>query len=146
MESYFRHEANQHETAWIGNGTWDCDAGSWRQLDSRQDAFSCVVHRGPGWAKLAGAASVGWFIGSKFHVRQLQVDRLFKRRPPSSLIYFCDTSARQQCRRQKKKLESKFKVDQKALYQQYYEDVYSLQIQNSELISALEQLGYKVNM
>ena len=51
---------------------------------------------------------------------------------------------KQQCRRQKKKLDAKLKSEQKALYQQYYEDVYSLQIQNAELIAALEQLGYKV--
>jgi hypothetical protein len=46
-----------------------------------------------------------------------------------------------QCRKQKKKLDAKFKQEQKALYQQYYEDVYSLQIQNAELIQALEQVS-----
>lgn len=46
--------------------------------------------------------------------------------------------------RLQKKLDAKHKKDQKALYKQYYQDVYTLQQQNAELVSALEQAGYKV--
>ena len=67
---------------------------------------------------------------------------IFNFSPDATTPYFHFVS---QCRRQKKKLDLKFKNEQKALYQQYYEDVYSLQIQNAELIQALEQLGYKVS-
>jgi len=67
------------------------------------------------WKWAAGGTFLGWFMGGAFH-----------------------------CRRQKKALQTKFKADQKALYQQYYEDVYSLQIQNAELIQALEQMGVKI--
>lgn len=42
-------------------------------------------------------------------------------------------------RNTRNKLNIKFKKDQKELYQQYYNDVYSLQQQNAELINALEQ-------
>lgn len=52
----------------------------------------------------------GWIVGSKYHCRKLE-----------------------------KKLFNKHKADQKILYQQYYNDVYALQKQNSELIDALEQ-------
>ena len=67
------------------------------------------------WMVTGGSALMGWYLGGAFH-----------------------------CRRQKKKLNNKFKADQKALYQQYYQDVYSLQIQNAELIQALEQMGVKI--
>lgn len=70
---------------------------------------------GGGWKWAAGGGVVGWWLGSTFH-----------------------------CRRQKKKIEAKHKADHKALYQQYYEDVYALQLQNAELIQALEQLGVKI--
>mmetsp|Transcript_9442 Transcript_9442/g.12512 ORF Transcript_9442/g.12512 Transcript_9442/m.12512 type:complete len:134 (+) Transcript_9442:173-574(+) len=75
-----------------------------------------VVGEGGGaWKYAAGGTVAGWFFGGAFH-----------------------------CRRQKKSLQTKFKADQKALYQQYYEDVYSLQIQNAELIQALEQMGVRI--
>jgi hypothetical protein len=47
-------------------------------------------------------------------------------------------------KRKEKKLNAKHKEEQKALYTQYYNDVYSLQQQNAELAQALEQLGYRV--
>lgn len=58
---------------------------------------------------------MGWLAGGRFHSSRLQ-----------------------------KKLNAKHKEDQKALYKQYYNDVYSLQAQNQELINALEQYGVKV--
>ena len=69
----------------------------------------------PTWLVAGGSAVMGWWMGGSYHSRK-----------------------------QKKKLTSKFKADQKALYQQYYEDVYALQIQNAELIQALEQMGVKI--
>lgn len=60
-------------------------------------------------------AGVGWLIGSKFHSGRLQ-----------------------------KKLNSKHKSDQKALYTQYYNDVYSLQQEKAELVQALEQMGVRM--
>jgi hypothetical protein len=65
---------------------------------------------GAGWMKLFSAGAAGWLIGAKFHSGRI-----------------------------KKKLNAKHKEDQKKLYQQYYNDVYSLQQQNAELIAALEQ-------
>lgn len=59
--------------------------------------------------------SVGWFLGGKFHSGRL-----------------------------KKKLDKKHLEEQKALYQQYYNDVYTLQTQNQELAQALEQYGVRV--
>lgn len=61
------------------------------------------------------SGTVGWLLGSKFHSGRL-----------------------------KKKLDKKHLEEQKALYQQYYNDVYTLQTQNQELINALEQYGVKV--
>ena len=71
---------------------------------------------GVGWGKIFIGTAVGWFVGSKFHSRRLQ-----------------------------RKLNAKHKEEQKAIYQQYYNDVYSLQQQNAELIAALEQLGMRVD-
>ena len=65
--------------------------------------------------KYAVGGAVGWLAGSKFH-----------------------------CGRLKKKLDSKHKSDQKALYTQYYNDVYTLQTEKAELIQALEQMGVKL--
>lgn len=70
---------------------------------------------GLGLPKYLIGAGVGWVIGSKFHCGRLQ-----------------------------KKLNGKHKSDQKALYTQYYNDVYSLQQQNAELVQALEQMGVKM--
>jgi hypothetical protein len=47
-------------------------------------------------------------------------------------------------RRKEKKLNAKHKEEQKALYTQYYNDVYTLQQQNVELAQALEKMGVKV--
>lgn len=58
---------------------------------------------------------IGWLVGSKVHVR-----------------------------RKEKKLNAKHKEEQKALYTQYYNDVYTLQQQNVELAQALEKMGVKV--
>lgn len=71
--------------------------------------------QGGGWTKIALGGAIGWFVGGKFHSRRL-----------------------------KKKLEQKHKQEQKALYQQYYNDVYTLQSQNAELTAALEQYGVRV--
>jgi len=68
-----------------------------------------------GWGKLAVTGALGWFAGAKFHTRRVT-----------------------------KKLNAKHKEEQKAVYQQYYNDVYTLQQQNAELINALEQLGARV--
>jgi hypothetical protein len=63
-----------------------------------------------GWTKILGGVAAGWFLGGKFHSRRIT-----------------------------KQLNAKFKQDQKQLYQQYYNDVYTLQQQNAELMAALEQ-------
>jgi hypothetical protein len=59
--------------------------------------------------------TAGWLMGAKFH-----------------------------CSRQKKKADAKHKADQKKVYQQYYDDVYTLQEQNEQLTVALEQMGVRV--
>lgn len=68
-----------------------------------------------GWNKVLLGTGIGWFIGGKVHTR-----------------------------RKEKKLNTKHKEEQKALYTQYYNDVYTLQQQNAELAQALEQLGVRV--
>uniref|UniRef100_A0A7R9WQ88 Uncharacterized protein n=1 Tax=Craspedostauros australis TaxID=1486917 RepID=A0A7R9WQ88_9STRA len=68
-----------------------------------------------GWGKILAGASLGWFLGGKFHSN-----------------------------RKEKKLNIKFKQEQKDLYTTYYNDVYALQQQNAELLQALEQMGVKV--
>jgi hypothetical protein len=70
---------------------------------------------GGGLTKMVLGGAVGWFLGGKVHTRRLQ-----------------------------KKLNAKHKEEQKALYQQYYNDVYTLQTQNAELIQALEQVGARM--
>jgi hypothetical protein len=70
---------------------------------------------GAGWGKVLVGTGLGWFVGGKIHAQ-----------------------------RKEKKLNKKHKEEQKALYTQYYNDVYSLQQQNSELVQALEQLGVKL--
>lgn len=74
-----------------------------------------TTYRGFGWSKILIGASVGWLMGGKVHSQ-----------------------------RKEKKLNAKHKEEQKALYTQYYNDVYTLQQQNTELVSALEQLGVRV--
>ncbi|KAL3944545.1 MAG: hypothetical protein SGBAC_001365 [Bacillariaceae sp.] len=68
-----------------------------------------------GWGKVAVGTAIGWLMGGKIH---------------SS--------------RKAKNLNSKHKEEQKALYTQYYNDVYTLQQQNQELAQALEQMGVRV--
>jgi hypothetical protein len=65
---------------------------------------------GLGWQGIVAGGAVGWFLGGKYHATKVA-----------------------------KKLSAKHKQDQKVLYQQYYNDVYALQQQNSELILALEK-------
>jgi hypothetical protein len=65
---------------------------------------------GMGWGKILIGTGVGWLVGGKIH---------------SS--------------RKEKKLNAKHKEEQKQLYTQYYNDVYSLQQQNAELAQVLEQ-------
>ena len=67
------------------------------------------------WGKLLLGTGIGWLAGGKFHAQ-----------------------------RKEKKLNLKHKEEQKALYTQYYNDVYTLQQQNSELGQALEQMGVRV--
>eukprot|EP00980_Cylindrotheca_fusiformis_P004164 scaffold909_cov135-Cylindrotheca_fusiformis.AAC.21 len=69
-----------------------------------------------GWGAIAIGTGVGWLVGGKIH---------------SS--------------RKAKKLNTKHKEEQKALYTQYYNDVYTLQQQNQELAQALEQMGVRVH-
>lgn len=67
------------------------------------------------WGKVLIGAGVGWMMGAKVHAQ-----------------------------RKEKKLNAKHKEEQKALYTQYYNDVYTLQQQNAELAQALEQMGVRV--
>jgi hypothetical protein len=67
------------------------------------------------WGKLVAATVCGWFIGGKYHAGKVT-----------------------------KKLSTKHKQEQKELYTQYYNDVYTLKEQNMQLIQALEQMGVKV--
>jgi hypothetical protein len=67
------------------------------------------------WGRVLIGFGVGWMIGGKIHSKSKE-----------------------------KKLNAKHKEEQKALYKQYYNDVYTLQQQNAELAQALEQLGIRV--
>lgn len=67
------------------------------------------------WGKLVAATVCGWFIGGKYHAGKVT-----------------------------KKLNTKHKQEQKELYTQYYNDVYTLKEQNLQLIQALEQMGVKM--
>lgn len=67
------------------------------------------------WGKLVVATVCGWFVGGKYHAGKVS-----------------------------KKLNTKHKHEQKELYTQYYNDVYTLKEQNGQLIKALEQYGVKV--
>lgn len=69
-----------------------------------------------GWKKVMLGAGVGWLMGGKVHAQ-----------------------------RKEKKLNALHKKEQKALYSQYYNDVYQLQQQNAEMSEALAKLGYRVN-
>jgi hypothetical protein len=74
-----------------------------------------TIYRGVAWGQILAGGAGGWLMGAKFH-----------------------------CGRQKKKSDIKHKADQKKIYQQYYDDVYSLQEQNEQLATALEQMGVRV--
>ena len=79
-------------------------------------SFSAYIHdSGSGWAKAAISGTIGWVVGGKIHST-----------------------------RKEKKLNKKHKEEQKALYSQYYNDVYALQQQNAELAKALEGMGVRV--
>ena len=67
------------------------------------------------WGKLAAASAVGWMVGGKFHSGKTA-----------------------------KKLNTRHKQEQKDLYTQYYNDVYTLKEQNGQLVTALEQMGVAV--
>lgn len=77
----------------------------------------CNIHQSSnfGWSKILVGTTLGWFFGGTIHSR-----------------------------RKEKKLQKKHKEEQKALYTQYYNDVYTLQEQNTELAEALEKLGVRV--
>lgn len=81
--------------------------------------FSCrlifFLPRPFGWSKILIGTGVGWVMGGKIHAQ-----------------------------RKEKKLNARHKEEQKALYSQYYNDVYQLQQQNAEMSEALQQLGYRV--
>jgi hypothetical protein len=68
------------------------------------------------WGKIVAATTLGWLLGGKFHSQKVT-----------------------------KKLNLKHKQEQKELYTQYYNDVYTLKEQNSKLVKALEQMGVKVS-
>jgi hypothetical protein len=68
-----------------------------------------------GWGKILIGTGVGWVMGGKIHAQ-----------------------------RKEKKLNARHKEEQKALYSQYYNDVYQLQQQNAEMSEALKGLGYRV--
>lgn len=78
-------------------------------------SYNLHIYSGPAWGTLMAGGAVGWLIGAKFHTSKLA-----------------------------KKLNQKHKDEQKALYKQYYTDVYTLQQQNAELVAALEQYGVKM--
>jgi hypothetical protein len=77
--------------------------------------FIFISNRGVAWGQILAGGATGWLMGATFH-----------------------------CGRQKKKSDAKHKADQKKIYQQYYDDVYSLQDQNEQLATALEQMGVRV--
>mmetsp|Transcript_89769 Transcript_89769/g.134543 ORF Transcript_89769/g.134543 Transcript_89769/m.134543 type:complete len:138 (+) Transcript_89769:42-455(+) len=68
-----------------------------------------------GWGRVLIGTAAGWLIGGKIHSG-----------------------------RKEKKINAKHKEEIKAMYTQYYNDVYTLQQQNQELAEALEQLGVRV--
>jgi hypothetical protein len=74
-----------------------------------------MVFRPFGWSKLLIGTGIGWMVGGKVHAQ-----------------------------RKEKRLNAKHKDEQKALYTQYYNDVYRLQQENAELLQALEQLGVRI--
>lgn len=65
---------------------------------------------GIAWGKILIGTGVGWLAGGTYHTKKKE-----------------------------KKLNAKHKEEQKQLYTQYYNDVYSLQQQNAELAQVLEQ-------
>jgi hypothetical protein len=77
-------------------------------------AVLCFVSPFP-WGKVMIGTGIGWMLGGKIHAQ-----------------------------RKEKKLNAKHKEEQKALYTQYYNDVYTLQQQNADLAQALEQMGVRV--
>mmetsp|Transcript_22056 Transcript_22056/g.52234 ORF Transcript_22056/g.52234 Transcript_22056/m.52234 type:complete len:126 (-) Transcript_22056:380-757(-) len=83
---------------------------------ARQQQAKEVAGKAPfGWSKILIGTGIGWVVGGKVHAQ-----------------------------RKEKKLNILHKKEQKALYSQYYNDVYQLQQQNAEMKEALNQLGYRV--
>ena len=68
-----------------------------------------------GWNKVLLGVGFGWVVGGKVHAQ-----------------------------RKEKKLNSLHKKEQKALYTQYYNDVYQLQQEKAQLSDMLAKLGYRV--
>jgi len=81
----------------------------------RQQEKEARVTGGTPWGKIVFGYAIGWLCGAKYHSGK-----------------------------QKKKMNAKHKTDQKQLYTQYYNDVYSLREENAQLKNALEQLGYTI--
>jgi hypothetical protein len=77
--------------------------------------FSSYTTRPFGWSKILIGTGIGWLVGGKVHAQ-----------------------------RKEKRMNAKHKDEQKALYTQYYNDVYRLQNENAELMQALEQLGVRI--
>uniref|UniRef100_A0A7S1D2H5 EF-hand domain-containing protein n=1 Tax=Cyclophora tenuis TaxID=216820 RepID=A0A7S1D2H5_CYCTE len=78
----------------------------------RQEVKAGAVGRGGGGlGKLVVAGATAWFLGGTYHSKQAV-----------------------------RKYKKKFQKEQKALYSQYYNDVYKLTEQNTELQFAVEQL------
>jgi len=73
--------------------------------------FLFLIPHSIGMGKLALGSAVSWFLGAKFHSG-----------------------------RTAKKLKAKFQKEQKSLYTQYYNDVYKLSEQNTELQYMVQQL------
>lgn len=73
------------------------------------------LNSGGGFGRVLIGAGVGWLVGGKFHSGRLR-----------------------------KKLNAKHQSEQKNLYTQYYNDVYTLQEQNGQLVQALEEMGVRL--
>ena len=83
--------------------------------ESAQDPASQKASTGGSFLKTVAIGGAGWLAGAKIHsARTVQ------------------------------KMKTKHMKDQKNLYSQYYNDVYTLKEQNGQLIQALEQMGVAV--
>merc|ERR1719343_238811 len=83
---------------------------------AKQQQAKEVAARAPfGWGKIFLGVGFGWVMGGKVHAQ-----------------------------RKEKKLNALHKKEQKALYSQYYNDVYQLQQKKAEMSEMLAQLGYRI--